>query len=72
MTHKRRIKGQMGVRVTFTKNMDLIMNRTELLVNKENRQQFINMLFPRTLEKNCKTYHASGDADPLIVMKAVE
>ena len=72
MTHKRRIKGQAGVPVTFTANMHLTMKKTEFLVNKENKQRFINMLSARLLEKNCKIYHASGDVVLLIVMKAVE
>ena len=30
------------------------------------------MLSTKLVQKNCKTYHASGDADLLIVQKAVE
>ena len=42
------------------------------MANRKNKQQFIFML-SRELEKNnCKTYHASGDADLLIVQKAIQ
>ena len=44
----------------------------EFLMNKINKQRFVNML-GETLEKNnYKSYFASADADLLIVQKAVE
>ena len=36
----------------------------------ENKQQFINLLSSRLSKKGCKTFHASGDADTLIVQTA--
>jgi len=48
------------------------MKKDQFWANRKNKQQFIFML-SRELEKNnCKTYHASGDADLLIVQKAVQ
>ncbi len=48
------------------------MKKDQFLANRENKQQFIFML-SRELEKNnCKTHHASGDADLLIVQKTVQ
>ena len=41
------------------------------LSNSTNKQQFIIML-SCFLERNCKIYHASGDADVMNVQKAVE
>ncbi len=72
MTHQRRTKGQAGATVTFTESMHLTMKKAQFLINKENKQRFINMLSTKLVEKNCKTYHSSGDADLLIVQKAVE
>ncbi|XP_030835633.1 uncharacterized protein LOC115921731 [Strongylocentrotus purpuratus] len=40
--------------------------------NKTNKQHFINMLSTKLWAKNCQTHHAAGDADLLIVQKAVE
>ena len=72
MTHQRRAKGQTGAIVTFTESMHLTMSKDQFLANKENKQRFINMLSTKLAEKSCTTYHASGDADLLIVQKSVE
>jgi len=71
IVHQRRAKGQAGVAVTFTEDMKLTMKKVNFLANSTNKQQFINML-GKYLEKKCKVYHAQGDADVLIVQKAVE
>ena len=71
MVHQRRAKGQAGIAVTFTEDMKLTMKKVNFLANSTNKQQFINML-GNYLEKKCKVYHAPGDADLLIVQKAVE
>ena len=62
----------MGATVTFTESMHLTMSKAQFLANKDNKQQFINLLSAKLMEKNCRTYHATGDADLLIVQKAVE
>ena len=69
MTHQRRTKGQTGAMVTFTENMHLTMRKDQFLANKENKQRFIDMLSMKLVERSCKTYHASGYADLLIVQK---
>ena len=72
MTHQRRAKGQAGVTVTFTEEMQLTMKKENFLANNTNKQDLINML-GNQLEKNkCTVHHAPGDADLLIVQKAVE
>ncbi len=73
MVHQRRAKGQAGVNVTFTEDMKLTMKKTSFLANSANKQNFIKML-GHHLEnsKKCTVYYASGDADLLIVQKAVE
>ena len=72
MMHQRQTKGRTGAMVTFTENMHLTMRKDQFLANKESKQRFINMLSMKLVERSCKTYHASGDADLLIVQKSVE
>ena len=71
MVHLRRAKGCSGVAVSFTKDTKMNMKKETFLSNSTNKQQFINML-SFFLERNCKVCHASGDADLMIVQKAVE
>ena len=71
MVHQRRAKGHASVTVTFTEDMKLSMKKANFLANSVNKQQFINML-GSYLENKCKVYHASADADVLIVQKTVE
>ena len=72
MTHQRRTKGQPGVTVTFTSDMQLTMKKDLFLANKTNKQQFIKMVGDHLEMKKCEVHHAPGDADLLIVQKAVE
>ncbi|KAJ8377274.1 hypothetical protein AAFF_G00261830 [Aldrovandia affinis] len=72
MTHRRRAGGRVGATVTMDEYMPVTMNKDEFLANNTNKQQFINMLSGHLQKKNCQTYHAPGDADLLIVQKAVE
>lgn len=46
--------------------------RLAVLANRQNKQQFIFMLSEALQKKNCETHHASGDADLLIVLKAIQ
>ena len=72
MMHQRRLKSKIEATVTFTEKMHITMTKSEFLMNKINKQRFVNML-GETLEKNnCKSYYASADADILMVQKAVE
>ena len=72
MMHLRRTKGQVGVNVTFTEEMLLTMKKATFLANSINKQRFIDMLSGYLEKKTCKVYHSSGDADLLIVQKAVD
>ena len=72
MTHKRRTGGRTGATVTFDEHMILTMKKEEFLANNNNKQNFINMLSDHLQKKNCETFHSQGDADLLIVQKAVE
>ena len=71
MVHLRRAKGYSGVAVSFTKDTKLNMKKGTFLSNSTTKQQFINML-SCFLERNCKVYRTSGDADVMIIQKAVE
>ncbi len=42
------------------------------ICHQQNKQQFIFMLSEALQKKNCETHHASGDADLLIVLKAIQ
>ena len=72
MTHQRRAKGRIGPTVTFTEDMAITLQKEQFLANSSNRQNFVNMLSSNLVKNNCKIYHASGDADLLIVQKAVK
>ena len=72
MTHQRRTKGQAGVTVTFTSDMQFTMKKDRFLANKTNKQQLIIMVGDHLEMKKCEVHHAPGDADLLIVQKAVE
>jgi hypothetical protein len=72
MTHQRRTRGITGATVAFTEDMDAPMKKEHFLANKNNKQRFINMLGKELKKQHCQVYHAVGDADVLIVQKAVE
>ena len=72
MTQQRRSKGNAGATVTFTADMTITMRKEQFLANRKNKQQFIFMLSRELQKNNCKTHHASGDVDLLIVQKAVQ
>ena len=72
MTHQRRSKGKAGATVTVAANMTTTMKKEQFLANRKNKQQFIFMLSSELEKNNCRTHHASGDADFLIVQKAVQ
>ena len=72
MTHQRRSKGNAGTTVTFTADMPITMKKEQFLSNRQNKQQFIFMLSKTLQNKNCEVHHASGDADLLIVLKAIQ
>ena len=72
MTHQRRSKGKAFATVTVAANMTTTMKKDQFLASRKNKQQFIFMLNTELEKSNCKTYHAPGDADILIVQKAVQ
>ena len=67
MTHQRWSKGKAGATVTVAANMTTTMKDDQILASQKNKQQFIFMLNTELEKSNCKTYHAPGDANILIV-----
>ena len=72
ITHRRRTKGKTGVLVTFTLDMQLSISKDVFLLNKTNKQIFIEFLGSALTSFGCFVHHADADADVLIVQKAVE
>ena len=72
VTHQRRSKGKASATVTVTANMTTTIKKDQFLANQKNKQQFILLLSAELEKCNCKIYHAIGDADLLIVQKAVQ
>ena len=72
MTHQRRSKGNAGTTVTFTADTPVTMKKEQFLANRQNKQRFMFMLSEELKQNNCEVHHASGNADLLIVMKAVQ
>jgi 5'-3' exonuclease len=60
-----------SVKVSFSQTMTLSVKKEEFLRNKENKQQFIDILGKKLEESHCEVLHASGDADLLIATTAV-
>jgi hypothetical protein len=58
--------------VTFDESMPVTMKKDDFLANNTNKQRFVNMVSAYLQTTNCLTYHAPGDADLLIVPKAMD
>ncbi|CAG2194071.1 unnamed protein product [Mytilus edulis] len=71
-THQRRTKGIIGTKVSFTDRTPFKSKKEIFLANIENKQNFINLLSAKMVEKGIKTKHADADADVLIALTAIE
>ena len=58
--------------VNVSAALELNMRKEEFLANKVNKQNFINMLSNSLEESGCEVQHADGDADIVIVSKALK
>ena len=67
-THLRRSKFRQGVVVHFTENMIFTMKKNEFLLNKVNKQHFLELLTREMNSKNLVAKQASCDADLDIVL----
>ena len=72
MTHRRRAKGKKGLTVTFNMDMSLTVSKEHFLCDSLNKQRFIHFLSQNLETAGCEVYHTTGDADTLIVQKAIE
>jgi 5'-3' exonuclease len=71
-THERRSQEKTEATVNFESTMMCKSKKEQFLANPCNKQRFINLLAQRLQSEGCTVYHADGDADYLIVQKAVE
>ena len=72
MTHRRRAKGRKGPTVSFTKEMCLTVAKDVFLSDPQNTQNFLQLLGDNLQMTGCDVFHATSDADVLIVQKAIE
>ena len=72
MTHRRRAKGRKGPTVSFTKEMCLTVAKDVFLSDPQNKQNFLQLLGDNPQMTGCDVFHATSDADVLIVQKAIE
>ena len=72
MAHRRRAKGKKGPTVSFTVDMSLTRAKDLFLSDSANKQQFLLLLGQHLQVAGCEVFHASSDADFLIVNKAIE
>ena len=70
MTHMRCSKGEKGVSVTFTADMNLTISKEDFLTNNLNKKQFVSLLSRQLESTGSKVFMAKADADLLIVSKA--
>ena len=71
-THQRRTGGEVGIEVTFTGDVKLMMSKDVFLSNVANKQNFIDMLSHYLQLAECLTEHAEEDVDLLISQTAVQ
>ena len=70
-THVRRSKGKKGKVVKFSLNSKLSMNKDNFLLNKENKQAFIECLITYMNSRNITAFQLTGDTDNLLVRTAI-
>ena len=70
VTYHKRTGLPEGIEVKFQENMALVLKKEVVLANKKNRR-FINILGQKLEDAGCTVHCAVGDADRLIVKKAV-
>ena len=70
--HKRRSLQSTSPNVNVTENMILTTNRETFLNNHVNKDQFIKLLCKKLLQSGINILQSKGDADVLIIKKAIE
>ena len=72
MTHARRKNGRKGVSISFSASMNLTITKEAFLSDTSNKQRFVTLLGEQLEGSGCQVFHGKGDADVLIVLKALE
>ena len=70
--HVRRAKGRIGKTVRLHLNNQLSMSKSDFLLSKDNKQNFLLTLGDELTKTGITVNHASGDADLLIVQTALK
>ena len=70
--HKRRSLQSTSQNVNVTENMILTTNQETFLSNHVNKDQFIKLLCQKLLQSGINTLQSKGNADVLIIKKAIE
>ena len=70
--HARRGSSMTGPDVVLDENNKVCLKKELFLSNYKNKQQFLKMLGVHLSKAGCTIHHARGDADCLIVQKAIE
>ena len=71
-THIRRSNGYTGKRINLSLANKLSTKKASFLLNNANKQSFLFLLANELQTAGMSVYHASGDADLLIVQTALE
>jgi len=71
-THRRRTGGQKGTEIRIETDMIMHSKKQQVLLNRKNKQKFINMLSEAMLKTEIHVIQAKSDADYLNVRTAVD
>lgn len=72
VTHQRRSKGHVEPTITFTNDMICRSQKDKFLTNKANKTLIIDLIGDRLQAAGCQVVRSDGDADLIIVQKALE
>ena len=72
MTHRRRTRGKKGPTVSVNKEMRLSVSKESFLSDLQNKQHFVELLGQHLEEAGITVFHATSDADVLIMQKAID
>ena len=72
MTHRRKTRGKKGPTVSVKKEMRLSISKESFLSDLQNKQHFVELLGQHLEKAGITVFHATSDADVLIVQKAID
>ena len=71
-THLRRSKGKTSREVQFQVDMTLQVSKEEFMLNKKNKQRFIDLLAINLKDEGINVVQCEGDADVSVVLAALK